>query len=526
MKKAVKTNMHYLRLIYIIWIALWFRLDDFIEQKSGIHPLQLLVKLFFFWRSKQQARGVRLRLALEKLGPIFVKFGQVLSTRRDLLPEDVANELAKLQDQVPPIAYAAIEQTITAAFDQPLYTIYAEFEQQCVASASVAQVHFARLISGEEVAVKVLRPNIANVIAQDLAILKSLAWLVQLLSSEGKRLKPLEIVDEFARHTKHELDLTLEAANCSQLKRNFSRHHGDKQLLIPNVYWDYCRQSVMTMERMHGTSVRDTNTLLAKNISLSQLAHDGVEIFFTQVFRDGFFHADMHPGNIQVADDGRFIALDFGIMGNLNDADKYYLARNFLAFFNRDYKDVAQAHIESGWVPKDTNREELEIAIRAICEPIFNKPLKDISFGRTLLSLFQMSRRFGVIIQPQLIMLQKTLLNIEGLGRDLDSSIDLWQSARPFLKRWMSEQLGLRKMAKSIKEELPFILKTAPEMPRLIHHFLSQQTNHEQLSPLRADINALLKVQQQQVKWQKIFTASLIAVAILQIIFLVLTTLT
>jgi len=276
----------------------------------------------------------------------------------------------------------------------------------------------------------------------------------------------------------------------------------------------------MTMERMNGTSVRDTTTLLAKNINLSQLAHDGVQIFFTQVFRDGFFHADMHPGNIQVADNGCFIALDFGIMGSLNDADKYYLARNFLAFFNRDYQDVAQAHIDSGWVPKDTNREELEIAIRAICEPIFNKPLKDISFGRTLLSLFQMSRRFGVIIQPQLIMLQKTLLNIEGLGRDLDSNIDLWQSARPFLKRWMSEQLGLRKIVKSIKDELPYILKTAPEMPRLLHRFLNQQTNQEQTSPLRTEINVLIQVQQQQVKWHKIFTFSLISLAISQIAFI------
>jgi ubiquinone biosynthesis protein len=518
--------MHYLRLIYIIWIALWFRLDEFINQTNGFQPLLAFTKVCLFWRSKKLARGIRLRLALEKLGPIFVKFGQVLSTRRDLLPEDVANELAKLQDQVPPIAYAEIEKTITMAFNQPLNAIYAEFNPDCVASASIAQVHFARLISGEEVAVKVLRPHIAKVIGQDLSILKSLAWLVQSLSSESKRLKPLEIVNEFARHTKHELDLTLEAANCSQLKRNFSLHQGNKPLLIPDVYWDYCRTSVMTMERMHGTSVRDKKTLLAKNISLSQLAHDGVDIFFTQVFRDGFFHADMHPGNIQVADDGRYIALDFGIMGNLNEADKYYLARNFLAFFNRDYRDVAQAHIDSGWVPKETNKEELEIAIRAICEPIFNKPLKDISFGRTLLSLFQMSRRFGVIIQPQLIMLQKTLLNIEGLGRDLDENIDLWQTARPFLKRWMSEQLGWRKIAKSVKEELPFILKTAPEMPRLVHRFLTQQTNEAQTSPLRAEINTLIKVQQQQVKWQKIVSASLIAVVISQagfIIFIYLT---
>lgn len=511
--------MHYLRLIYIIWVVLWFRLDDFITQTSGFNLIKYLISICFFWRSKKLPRGIRLRLALEKLGPIFVKFGQVLSTRRDLLPEDVANELAKLQDQVPPIAYIEIEKTISEAFGKPLNTIYAQLDKECVASASVAQVHFARLISGEDVAVKVLRPGISKVISQDIAILKSLAWLLQSLSKEGRRLKPLEIVDEFARHTKHELDLTLEAANCSQLARNF----GDKQLLIPEVYWDYCRKSVMTMERMHGTPIRDLQSLAAKNINLSQLAHDGVEIFFTQVFRDGFFHADMHPGNIQVADDGRYIALDFGIMGNLNDADKYYLARNFLAFFNRDYRDVAQAHIDSGWVPKDTNRDELEIAIRAICEPIFNKPLKDISFGRTLLSLFQMSRRFGVIIQPQLIMLQKTLLNIEGLGRDLDPNIDLWKTARPFLKRWMSEQLGIRKVVKSLKVELPFILRTAPEMPRLIHRFLSNQVNIEQESSLNTAIIKLTQAQQQQAIWQKRLTLSLIAVAATQVAFVLIT---
>ncbi|MFW5431604.1 MAG: ubiquinone biosynthesis regulatory protein kinase UbiB [Methylophilaceae bacterium] len=511
--------MHYLRLIYIIWVVLWFRLDDFITQDSGFHPLQSLINVCFFWRGKKQARGVRLRLALEKLGPIFVKFGQMLSTRRDLLPEDVANELAKLQDQVPPIAFTEIETVVTEAFQQPLSSIYSQFDISCVASASVAQVHFAQLLDGQEVAVKVLRPGISKTISQDLSILKSLAWLAQATSAEGKRLKPLDIIEEFSRHTRHELDLTLEAANCSQLARNF----GDKRLLIPAVHWDYCRQPVMTMERMHGTPIKDTQTLIANNIDLSKLAHDGVEIFFTQVFRDGFFHADMHPGNIQVADDGRYIALDFGIMGNLNDQDKYYLARNFLAFFNRDYRDVAQAHIDSGWVPKDTNRDELEIAIRAICEPIFNKPLKDISFGRTLLSLFQMSRRFGVIIQPQLIMLQKTLLNIEGLGRDLDSNIDLWQTARPFLKRWMSEQLGLLSIAKTLKKELPFILKTAPEMPRLVHRFLKQQTDMEQEAPLRAEIDKLIQIQQQQVNWQKTLTLSLIAVALLQVTFVVFT---
>ena len=509
--------MHYLRLLYIIWVVLWFRLDEFIAERASLKPLHTLIKILFFWRSSQMPRGVRLRLALEKLGPIFVKFGQMLSTRRDLLPQDVADELAKLQDQVPPFAFADVQKTVEAAFDSPLNTIYAQFDTECVASASVAQVHFALLHDGTPVAVKVLRPDIARTINQDLAILKTLAWLLQNVSSEGKRLKPLEVVVEFARHTQHELDLTLEAANCSQLARNFK----DKRLLIPEVYWDFCRKEVMTMQRMHGTPVSQIEVLRSKGLDISKLAHDGVEIFFTQVFRDGFFHADMHPGNIQVADDGRYIALDFGIMGTLNETDKYYLARNFLAFFNRDYRDVAVAHIESGWVPKETNVDELETCIRAICEPIFDKPLKDISFGRTLLSLFQMSRRFGVVIQPQLVMLQKTLLNIEGLGRDLDPNIDLWQSAKPFLKRWMSEQIGWRSIANTLKKELPFILKTTPQMPRLVHQFLTQQSIAEQDSPMRSAIDHLIKTQNNQAKWQKRLTWAVLLLAAIQTILVV-----
>ena len=509
--------MRTFRLLYIVWVILWFRLDEFISERSSLKPLHTLIKVLFFWRSSQYPRGVRLRLALEKLGPIFVKFGQMLSTRRDLLPQDVADELAKLQDQVPPFDYADVQKIIEAAFGNPLSTIYAQFNTQCVASASVAQVHFAHLHDGTPVAVKVLRPGIANTINQDLAILKTLAWLLQTVSSEGKRLKPLEVVVEFARHTQHELDLTLEAANCSQLARNFK----DKRLLIPEVYWDFCRKEVMTMQRMQGTPVSQIEVLRSKGLDISKLAHDGVEIFFTQVFRDGFFHADMHPGNIQVADDGRYIALDFGIMGTLNDTDKYYLARNFLAFFNRDYRDVAVAHIESGWVPKDTNVDELETCIRAICEPIFDKPLKDISFGRTLLSLFQMSRRFGVVIQPQLVMLQKTLLNIEGLGRDLDPNIDLWQSAKPFLKRWMSEQIGWRSIANTLKKELPFILKTTPQMPRLVHQFLTQQSIAEQDSPMRSAIDHLIKTQNNQSKWQKCLTWAVLLLAAIQTILVV-----
>jgi ubiquinone biosynthesis protein len=491
--------MRLFRLIYIIFIAFRFGLDEIFLKYTPLKPLQKVINILFFWRDIKKSRGERFRLALEALGPIFVKFGQMLSTRRDLIPVDIADELAKLQDQVPAFAYSEVEQIITKAFDMPLSEIFQDFEQEAVASASVAQVHFAHLLDGQAVAVKVLRPNIQKTIQKDLKLLDTTAWLIQTLSSEGKRLKPREVVAEFASHTESELDLTLEAANCSQLSRNFP----DKRLLVPEVHWDWCRSQVMVMERMNGTPVSRISLLRAKGIDIPKLARDGVEIFFTQVFRDGFFHADMHPGNIQVADDGRYIALDFGIMGTLNENDKYYLARNFLAFFNRDYRDVAVAHIESGWVPKDTDVDALETAVRAICEPIFNKPLKDISFGRTLLSLFQMSRRFGVIIQPQLVMLQKTLLNIEGLGRDLDPDIDLWQTAKPFLRRWMSEQFGWRSMMQSMKKEMPFMMKHSPQMPRLIHQFLSQQTRAEQAEPMRASIEALIESQRKQTVWLK-----------------------
>ena len=511
--------MYVFRLIKIVYVLIWHRLDTFFTRKGKPHWIQKVFNVLLFWRSAPQQRAERLRLALEALGPIFVKFGQMLSTRRDLLPPDVADELTKLQDRVPPFPFAQVQASIEHAFGQPLNSIYSAFDEIPVASASVAQVHFATLLDGQEVAVKVLRPNIADTIRQDIAILRTLAWWLKTLSSEGKRLKPQEIVDEFARHTEHELDLMLEAAHCTQLGRNFS----DQRLLVPQVYWDFCRNNVMTMQRMHGTPVRDKDVLVAKGINLAQLAHEGVEVFFTQVFRDGFFHADMHPGNIQVVTEGphkgKFIALDFGIMGSLNQTDQYYLARNFLAFFNRDYRDVAVAHIESGWVPKDTNVEALETAVRAICEPIFDKPLKDISFGRTLLSLFQMSRRFGVNIQPQLIMLQKTLLNIEGLGRELDPNIDLWQSAKPFLKRWMSEQVGWRKLVKTLKHELPNLIQQAPQMPRLWYEFLSQQTQSS--AQQQVLIANLLAKQQQQTTWQRWATVALIVLVLLQLMSLV-----
>jgi len=411
-----------------------------------------------------------------------------------------------------------VENIITQAFNEPLAQRFSQFDETPVASASVAQVHFAHLPHGEPVAVKVLRPNIEKTIAHDLLLMDTFALVLQSISAEFKRLKPREIVAEFARHTESELDLTLEAANCSLLGRNFA----DKSMLIvPDVHWDWCRKEVMVMQRMYGTQISQRDALVAKGIDTSKLARDGVEIFFTQVFRDGFFHADMHPGNIQIADDGKYIALDFGIMGALNEVDKYYLARNFLAFFNRDYRDVAQAHIDSGWVPADTKREELETAVRAICEPIFNKPLKDISFARTLLSLFQMARRFGVIIQPQLIMLQKTLLNIEGLSRELDPNLDLWKSAQPFLTRWMSEQIGWRSMLKNFKNELPHIIKSMPQMPRLAHQFLTQTNQAEQEVPLRASIEQLVQAQQLQATWQKRLVIAIVVLALVEVLLVI-----
>jgi len=440
-------------------------------------------------------RGRRLREALETLGPIFVKFGQILSTRRDLVPLDIADELARLQDRVPPfpseLAVAEVERSLGRSITQ----LFSQFETTPIASASVAQVHLARLHDGTEVAVKVLRPGVERAIARDVALLDTAAGLVERWWRDGRRLKPREVVAEFARHLDDELDLLREAANASQLGRNFA---GSRLLLVPAVFWDLCAQRVMVMERMHGTPVSHRKTLEERGIDIPALARAGVEIFFTQAFRDGFFHADMHPGNILVADDGRYVALDFGIMGTLTEVDKNYLAQNFLAFFNRDYKRVAQAHLDAGWVPAGTRVDEFEGAIRAVCEPIFARPLKEIYFGRLLLRLFQTSRRFNVEVQPQLVLLQKTLLNIEGLGRELDPDLDLWQTAKPFLERWMREQVGWRALLRNLRREAPFWAATVPQIPRLVHRALAEertgglQAGLDRLAALQARRNRLL----------------------------------
>ncbi|HWU98968.1 MAG TPA: ubiquinone biosynthesis regulatory protein kinase UbiB [Oxalicibacterium sp.] len=472
--------LKFLRVFKIIRVAIRYGLDDIAMSGLPIPRTSRLLNRLIFWRDISAPRGERLRRALEDLGPIFVKFGQVLSTRRDLLPMDIADELARLQDRVPPfpseLAVAQIVKSLGAHPD----LLFAHFEYEPVASASIAQVHFARLKNGRDVAVKVLRPGIRRSIDDDLALMHIVAGLVERWWSDGKRLKPREVVGEFDKYLHDELDLMREAANGSQLRRNFA---DSTLLVVPEMFWDYCSTAVITMERMNGIPISQTERLIAAGIDLKKLSRDGVEIFFTQVFRDGFFHADMHPGNILVSTDqatfGRYIALDFGIVGTLNDFDKDYLSQNFLAFFRRDYKRVAEAHIESGWAPKETRIDELESAVRACCEPIFDRPLSEISFGQVLLRLFQTSRRFNVEVQPQLVLLQKTLLNIEGLGRQLDPELDLWKTAKPYLENWMNEQVGWRGLWERFKAEAPRYSKLLPEFPRLAHQALTKAADVE-----------------------------------------------
>ncbi|MEO8838457.1 MAG: ubiquinone biosynthesis regulatory protein kinase UbiB [Herbaspirillum sp.] len=464
-----------LRVLKISRLALHYGLDEIAISNLSIPRIAKTIDRMIFWRDISAPRGERLRRALEDLGPIFVKFGQVLSTRRDLMPPDIADELAKLQDQVPPfdsdLAIAQICKSLGAHPDK----LFASFERTPVASASIAQVHFAVLKDGTEVAVKVLRPGMKKSIGDDVALMHIAAEWVERLWADGKRLKPKQVVAEFDKYLHDELDLMREASNGSQLRRNFAN---STLLMVPEMYWDYCSESVIVMERMHGIPVSQITRLREAGVDMEKLSRDGVEIFFTQVFRDGFFHADMHPGNILVSiapeTFGRYIALDFGIVGTLTDFDKDYLSQNFLAFFRRDYKRVAEAHIESGWAPKETRVDELESAVRACCEPIFDRPLKDISFGQILLRLFQTSRRFNVEVQPQLVLLQKTLLNIEGLGRQLDPELDLWKTAKPYLERWMKEQVGWRGLMERLQAEGPRYSQLIPQLPRLAHQALTQ----------------------------------------------------
>jgi ubiquinone biosynthesis protein len=464
----------------IVWVALRYGLDELVLTSFQKPWLRVVARVVSIGRNLDAPRGQRLREALERLGPIFVKFGQVLSTRRDLLPPDIADELAFLQDRVPPFPSSVAIATIERAFRRPVSDVFLQFDETPVASASIAQVHFAtiRTSTGEvrEVAVKVLRPSMQGVIEKDLALMAMMAGWVEGLSADGKRLKPREVVAEFDKYLHDELDLVREAANAAQLRRNMASL---ELVLIPEMFWDFCHPEVIVMERMNGVPIAQLDRLRAAGVDIPKLARDGVTIFFTQVFRDGFFHADMHPGNIQVSlapeTFGRYISLDFGIIGTLTESDKEYLAQNFVAFFRRDYKRVAELHLESGWVPEGTRIDELEAAIRTVCEPYFDRPLKEISLGMVLMRLFQTSRRFHVEIQPQLVLLQKTLLNIEGLGRQLDPELDLWHTAKPFLEKWMVDQIGPKKLFQQLRAEAPRYAKLLPQLPRLLHEYLENR---------------------------------------------------
>ena len=469
---------HLGRLLFISITVLRYGLDELALSSFRQRWVRALVRVMTIGRQLDAPRGARLRMGLERLGPIFVKFGQVLSTRRDLLPADMAEELAQLQDNVPPFPAEQARRLVERAFGRPIEEVFASFDAEPVASASIAQVHFATLKDGREVAVKVLRPGMLEVIDDDLSLMRTLAAWVERLSADGKRLKPREVVAEFDNYLHDELDLVREAANAAQLRRNMQ---GLNLILVPEMVWDLCTQNVIVMERMNGVPISQVQRLRDAGVDIPKLARDGVTIFFTQVFRDGFFHADMHPGNIQVSTApetfGRYIALDFGIVGTLTEFDKEYLAQNFIAFFRRDYKRVAELHVESGWVPPTTRVDELEGAIRAVCEPHFDRPLKDISLGQVLLRLFQTSRRFNVEIQPQLVLLQKTLLNVEGLGRQLDPDLDLWSTAKPFLEDWMNQQVGWAGLVERMKNEAPRYVQLLPELPRLLHQALQPRAS-------------------------------------------------
>jgi len=444
-----------------------------LDELDLFRPLRYVARLTpgFRNRSLDPSRGVRIRQALEDLGPIFIKFGQTLSTRRDLLPEDIAEELVKLQDRVPPFPGTEARRTIETALRRSLEELFLSFDEHPFASASVAQVHGARLKDGQEVVVKVLRPGIEERIRADIELLYTLAQMIQKFWPESKRLRPIEVVAEFEKTLLDELDLVREAANATEIRRRFE---GSDLLYVPKVYWDYTRREVMVMERISGIPIGDVERLKRERVDLKTLAERGVEIFFTQVFRDRFFHADMHPGNIFATLDARYIAVDFGIVGSLSKADQYYIAENLLAFFQRDYRRIALSHVDSGWVPRNTRIEEFESAIRSVCEPIFEKPFKEISYGHLLVRLFQVARRFDMEVQPQLLLLQKTLLSIEGLGRELYPDLDLWQTAKPFLERWFKEEMGPRGATRKLRTQIPVWIRQWPEMPDLTYRILEQ----------------------------------------------------
>jgi ubiquinone biosynthesis protein len=485
------------RLLQIQRVLVRHRLDEIILATHLFRPLRFTFYLSpatWFRRERAGSRGERLRLALEELGPIFMKFGQMLSTRRDLLPRDIADELEKLQDRVPPFAGADAHRIVESAYQRPLTEVFARFEDAPLAAATIAQVHPAQLKSGQEVVVKIVRPGIRALIERDIEVLYALAQLASRYWSDSHRLRPVELVREYQKTILDELDLMREAANAAQLRRNFA----DSRLLyVPEVYWDYCRKNVMVMERVHGVLINDVAELQRRGANIQRLAENGVEIFFTQAFRHNFFHADMHPGNIFVLLDDpqqpRYAAVDFGIVGTLAPRDQHYLAENFLAFFEHDYRRIAQLHIDSGWIPAHVRVDELESAVRTVCEPIANKPLREISFGQVLISLFEAAQRFDAQMQPQLMLIQKTLLQIEGVGRQLYPDLDLWKTAQPLLRQWMRERWSLRSIAKDLRGQLPDLVQALRQLPPLVENAIQQAADGRLSLPVEAKNIDLLR---------------------------------
>lgn len=517
--------MRILRFYQINKVLLQHGLDELIPSK-WLPWYAKLGRFAFFWlhnKHPDKSQGVRIRLALQTLGPVFIKFGQMLSTRKDLLHPDVALELARLQDQVAPFDSDLAQQIICQALGvKDVAELFNEFEPIPLASASIAQVHSAKLKStNQDVIVKVIRPNIKRTIQSDIALMRTVAQALQNLLPDGKRLRPVEVVEEYERTIIDELDLMHEAANGIQFKRNFEN---SAALYVPTIYSDYCHKNVMVMERIYGTPISDMEQLLARNTNMKKLAERGVEVFFTQVFRDSFFHADMHPGNIFVStvnpDDPQYITIDFGIVGTLNSEDKRYLAENFIAFFNRNYRKVAQLHVDSGWVPSDTDIDDFEASIRKVCEPIFQKPLAEIEFSNVLLQLFNTARRFNMVIQPQLVLLQKTLLYIEGLGRQLYPQLDLWQTAKPFLENWMKEQIGLKAMYQKISTNLPYWSEKLPEIPDLFYDTLKQIKKLPEQQQLQFELQKQQRKQQHTSSQLVIIGSTFLIAAVLLPIYL------
>jgi ubiquinone biosynthesis protein len=507
-----------LRLIHINWVLVVHGLDEIVLKTHLFRPIRYLAFITpsYWLKPKADSRGVRIRRALEDLGPIYVKFGQALSTRKDLLPDDISDELVKLQDRVPPFANEIARNIIEKELGMSIDEAFAEFDPTPLASASVAQVHTAVLHTGEKVIVKVLRPDIEDRIHSDIGLLYELARFAERFWADARRLRAMDVVAEFERSTLDELDLVREAANAAKLRRNFEN---SELIYIPEIHWSLTRKKVMVMERIYGIPVGEIEQLKAGGADFKVLAERGVEIFFTQVFRDNFFHADMHPGNIFVDLPDKYIAVDFGIVGSLSLSDQRYLAENFLAFFNRDYRKVAEMHVKSGWVPSSTRIEEFESAIRSVCEPIFEKPLKDISFGQLLLRLFQTARRFDMHVQPQLVLLQKTLLNIEGLGRQLYPELDLWQTAKPFLEKWFHERLGPKAKINKLIKQFPEFAEQFPEIPSLIYKALDNAAHTQQHAEAQQRELVMLRQQMDNnhktTVWAMIISAVIISAAVL-----------